>query len=368
MIKVELILSPSADLYHSSLLVSGLARLAETDEIALVLRRPRGRSEARLAADQLAIPLIVHTPLRGRSRIAVIELRDRSDLFAADALAGCDVYFKRSYHEPDLDGLEPELATKVVPFGLNFACRTPRATARVFRTVGPQVAARGVSGLKRLRHFLSLPDLSTFEQDVSSEVDETVVFQTRVWNQDEAADGEAVLLNRERVDVVRALRAAFGSRYRGGLVPTALARAAYPGEVTSQPARRGEYTAMSRRNLIGVYTRGLFHSTAFKLAEYLAGAQCIVAEPPRNELPEPLVEGKHYLAFRTPAECVAACERLLGDPGLASSMRKANREYYLSQVCPEARLRWVVRQAAFWPVNETGVRRRYHQHEASVPA
>ena len=66
----------------------------------------------------------------------------------------------------------------------------------------------------------------------------------------------------------------------------------------------------------------------------MAGSRCIVSEPLTFEMPVPLIEGMHHLVFRTPKECVRACEERLGDAGMASTMRQANFAYYLSNVNP----------------------------------
>jgi hypothetical protein len=67
-----------------------------------------------------------------------------------------------------------------------------------------------------------------------------------------------------------------------------------------------------------------------------------MAEPPRDEQPVPMIAGKHFLPFHTPAECVAACERLLRDRELAQSMRQMNHDYYVSELEPTAHLRRVL--------------------------
>lgn len=77
-------------------------------------------------------------------------------------------------------------------------------------------------------------------------------------------------------------------------------------------------------------------STAWKLAEYLAASQCIVAEPIRNVTPRPLQEGVHYLGFETPEDCVEACTALLDDPDRATRMREENHRYYREEVAPAA--------------------------------
>jgi hypothetical protein len=66
---------------------------------------------------------------------------------------------------------------------------------------------------------------------------------------------------------------------------------------------------------------------------------CVVAEPPRNQLPVPLTEGVEFLAFASPDECVAACESILANPDLQRSMRAAAYDYYQREVAPEAHLR-----------------------------
>ena len=343
--RVELVVDPTVDIYHLSMINTGLVALSDQRKIDLDYRRPRGAAEAGLVTDPLVVNLLIHMENCPRPCHAAIDLRDKSDSFADPVLQSCDLYFKRSFHQPDVDRLTPDLREKVATFGLNFACKSRRSTFRMLRALAPQIAATGVSGLKKLRHFMALAELADYEQDAESLVDATVVFQTRVWEASETAPGEAEVINRSRVELIRALRRAFGHRFRGGLMPTSMALARFRDEVSPYPARRKEYTAMSKKNLIGVYTRGLFESTAFKLPEYLAAAQCIVAEEPRNGLPTPLLAGKNYLPFRSPDECVAACESLLADRALARSMRHANRAYYLTEVEPNACVSRIIQQA-----------------------
>ena len=78
----------------------------------------------------------------------------------------------------------------------------------------------------------------------------------------------------------------------------------------------------------------------------MAASRCIVSEPLTYETPVRLIEGIHHLAFRTPNECVRACEELLGDTEMASHMREANFAYYVSNVRP-AQLMLTSLQATF---------------------
>jgi hypothetical protein len=192
--------------------------------------------------------------------------------------------------------------------------------------------------LRDLRAYFGLPRPEAYERAASDVIKPVIIFQTRVWEEQDAVAEAAGGVNEGRLALVRALRSAFGERFRGGLVPTPYAVARYPDLVVRDQFRRSEYIAMSRQCLVGVYTRGLHYSNAFKLAEYLAASQCIVGERLRQQLPEPLVEGKNFLPFATIEECLAGCDRLLSAPGLAADMQAANHAYYRQEAEPAAHM------------------------------
>lgn len=335
-INVALSISRRQNIYHASALYAGLDLLHRRRAISLTFRRrPPG---TRFVEDQGVVSLAVtREDVSGSSDVA-IDLFDQSDRFMPSVLERCDVYFKRSYHEPDLSAVAPELRAKIRPFGLNFAARTKGSTKLVLARTGADRLLDGATGVRSLYTYLSLPFLSELERRPASPVEPTIVFQTRVWREEETGPGEHHELNSRRVELVRALRAAFGDRFHGGLVPTSYAASMYPDALTPFSSRRRQYVAMSAKNLIGVYTRGLHRSTAFKLAEYLAASQCIVSEVPRNELPVPLQPGVHFLPFDTPGQCVDACRRLLADSSLAAHMRAENYDYYWREVEPAAHM------------------------------
>jgi hypothetical protein len=322
-------------LYHTAALYAGLDALARTGAIALSIRRPKP-GEGPLQDMVSTLSFKTAGEEGDKERWIAIDTHDRSDAFAMGLLESCDLYLKRSFYPPDLARLPTELRDKLRPFGLNYACRTRRGTRRLLRAVGPYFARHGMTGIRLLRGHLQLPMVNEFEQAPTTPLEPTIIFQTRVWAAEDTALGEHDAINEQRVAIIRALRKEFGPRFVGGLVPTPLAMERYPNEISTHSSRRRLYTALSKRSLIGVYSRGLHDSTAFKLPEYLAASQCIVAEPPRNELPAPLIPGTHYLPYQNPEECVAACRRLLDDNKLAMAMRNANQAYYRSEVEPSA--------------------------------
>jgi hypothetical protein len=348
-------LSHEQDLYHASHLYTGLCGLMSQGRARVKFIVPRA-AEKIYVSDPLTICLKVRSLDDGKDYLLAIDLRDRSDALSLPQVELCDVYLKRSYYEPDLSGVPDTLKRKIIPFGLNYGCRSALSASRVLSALIPNLAASLLRSPKRilgqlnprrsiLYQYMTTALEADFEQRPEAEVEASVLFQTRVYEPDEIYPDNPSEVNEERVHLVRALKDAFGEKFCGGLVPTRYAREHYPDEVSEQPTRQSQYIAWGKQSLIGVYTRGLFHSLAFKLPEYLAAAKCIVSVPLRNKLPQPLVAGEHYLEFRTPEECVERCARLLEDETLASGLRQQAWNYYQREVKPAAHLDGVLSRA-----------------------
>jgi hypothetical protein len=289
----------------------------------------------------------------GISRL-VLDLSDHSDLFSGELLEWCDLYLKRSYYRPDIAKLAPASRGKVRPFGLNYACRSRDMTVR---TLG--VAARALLGagsanrgrrellatrLRAIYQFWCTPPCRSFEHSPDAGKRPLVVYQTRMWDPAQAGP-DAEELNRQRAELVRALRKTLGDRFVGGVIPTPFARAQFGDIVTRSPVRFSNYIAFSKEILIGVNTRGLYQSAPFKLPEYLASAKCVVSDSIRNELPQPLKPGSHYLQFGSVDECLAHCERLLSDADLANGLSRQAWAYYTRHVRPSEHAASCLRQA-----------------------
>lgn len=332
---ITVFIGPHHDLTHTSLLHTGLCDLAVTGEIALRYRQPRG-ADAWLAAD----PMVVCFEIAGEGRVA-IDLRDGEGT-SYPIIERVQWYLKRAFSDAEVDRQPAPIKRIMRPFGLNYGCRSARSTRRVLRVIGGSLVAEGRSGWQRLRQYLLTPSAPAFEQGPETGVQPRIAFQTRLWTRDEVAEGEADVLNPERVAMVRALRSAFGDQFVGGLVPTRYALEHHPEDVTPHSSKYVEYLAIKKQCLISVYTRGVEHSLAFKLGETFAASQCLVSVPLKYRLPQPLEDGRNYLLFDTVDQCLAACRRLLADRELAQSMRDANHDYYRREVAPSAHLRQVL--------------------------
>jgi hypothetical protein len=340
-------LSLRQDLWHASLIYTALCDLSNQGTAQVKFEVPRG-DQSFDAESLYTVCMQVKFRKSGGNRLLAIDLLDRSDSFEIGPLKKCDVYLKRNYYQPHLLELPSEWRAKVIPFGLNYPCRSLASIQMIATTLVPKFVSNLTHppwpGLKELRErtnnlwqFLSSPDPRAFERSPEEIAEPTILFQTRVWSPAEISEN-AHEINGERVALVRALRKAFGSRFQGGLVPTSYASEHYPDEISRHSSKSSQYAKWGRKTLIGVNTEGLHHSLAFKLSEYLAGSKCVVSCPLRNELPAPLIEDQHYLVFRTPEQCVDRCARLLDDRKLAASLREEAWNYYRREVEPAAHL------------------------------
>lgn len=335
--RLELYVNSRHSLYHAAKIYAGLDALARRGLITLrALAHPEGATE---------LVLFQATALgTGSQRLIGVDLHDHSAAFCRVGLAQCDVYLKRSLYRPDALVLPAEQRGKILPFGLNYGCASDASRRWVLRHWGVGVAKTlgrwpraGVQRLGRwlreVRHYVALHDFAYFEQPPDAVVEPAALFQTRVWPPEESSENLEEI-NEERVLLIRRLRQVFGSRFRGGIVPTPFARRHYPDVVLAESYRHEDYVKVMQRHLVCINTRGLHNSIAFKLPEYLAASVCIVSEPLRNELPHPLVAGEHYHEFRSHDECIARCERLLSNPAEAREMRRHSAAYYRRWVAP----------------------------------
>jgi hypothetical protein len=339
--RVTWLVGPAYDMHGSSSLVAGLGELSRSGQIELRLEirsgPPLGPHLIRLDLQETAT---------GRRKKVCFEGFDRADRFDMEALREVDVYFKQTLDRTCLGGLEKALAARVLPAGLTYSARFAGTRSLFLRAAGRSFAARlgqhGLSsfpaGLRQLWDdaqevyaTLSVADWERHESDVSLP---SVVYQTRLWSADRMP--ERARINQFRCALVAALREAFGSEDRIGLLPFEPAMTEARDLVLARKVSRLEYARQLRTSLISVNSHGLDGSPGFKIGEALAAGAAIVSQRLQFELPEPLLPEVHYLPYETPSECVDQCRRLLADFRLVERIRAANLDYYNEHVRPDA--------------------------------
>jgi len=287
------------------------------------------------------------------------DLRDAGAVIDEEDLPLADAYFKRSYDHELVSRFSPELSRKILPFGLNYACRSRRehGFSRLFFhnvllgnfSKKPLWACKNVFGypLKQMCYRLNLLPADAaaqfvaedFEVDPVAPSEDRIFFQTHCWSTKEAPNSGPEKLrevNRLRIGVIRLLKKAFGKRFVGGIVPSPYAEQECPDCILPYTGDKKYCLSMMQKSLIAVTTSGLHNSIGWKLGEYVAASRCIVTETLRYGIPVPLEENKNILSFESPEECVNACRRILDDPDFAAKMQKSNAEYYAREVKPSS--------------------------------
>jgi hypothetical protein len=174
-----------------------------------------------------------------------------------------------------------------------------------------------------------------FEEPPQLSLSGKILFQCRVWPPEMAPRASNLKeLNDRRAGLIRSLRAHFGERFAGGLVPNAYAQEHYPDCISGERTEHASYLELVKTAQIAIATAGIHRSIPWKCAEYLAASKCVVSEPFAYELPEALREGVHYLQFTNSRECIEACEMLLENPEKARAMQATNSLYYHSHIKP----------------------------------
>lgn len=342
--RVRGLLHPLLESTQVFYLYTALLELADAGEIELTW-------DATSRAADYAITMELERCADGARRRVCFDIHDRSYLFFEPELKACDWYFKRSHFPPDVAKLAPELRAKVVAFGPIFGPghhSSPSPLLMGWLRYALANPRKAVASFRHLTDFLRLPVTRDFERGPEHEMPPRVILQTRLWTEAEVTAAPfAPEINEERVGVVRALRKALGDRFVGGALATPFAQKEYPDVVCHWDTRRSAYLKTMQTCLIGIYTKGLHHATAWKLGEYVAAAMCVVAAELRNDFAEPFTAPRNYLSFTSGEECAAQCLRLLEDREMARAMVRANHEYYREFVHPRRQLRrWLDRAFA----------------------
>jgi hypothetical protein len=277
---------------------------------------------------------------------------------AEGELDDCDFYFKRSYSTAYVETLRENQRQKVLPLGLNYRVLPDRADrfsiARSLSLDGVSAPAR--SAFKQaldVRNRLGFqPRMGRMESQPDLKAPPKVLFQVAAYapfddpyrSQDKI--DERMFINEMRARCIRILKGALGDRFSGGFVRSTYSLDHYPDLTVSDGlAAQEHYFETLRSAPICVATTGLHGSTGWKFAEYVAFAKAILSEPLLYDVPPPFAEGRNYLAFTTPQECLSGAVRLIEDTSLRGELMRNNTVYYRSQLRPDALVRSALTKA-----------------------
>lgn len=371
MVKVKVY--PDTNIEHTAKIYAGLSDLKAQGKIQVkYIYRCPSYIKSKREFNLFTLWLEVEDLNNGKIRKICFDDHDSGKIHALRRLSACDVYFKRSYCQADIDNLQINLRKKILPYGLNYSCRSinERFTAPrllIYYFARNHLFSNPLKSLGRvlkenmkllLSHYipdafnLNPPLVTDFEAKPDEPVKPKILFQTRVYSPSQTPGSDPKQLKElmdMRANTIRALKESFGNRFIGGLAHSDFAMEHYPDCLSVEKTNKKDYLALVRSCLITVTTTGLHNSIGWKLPEFLARSKCIVTEPFRYDLPVPLQEHKNYISFTTPEECVQACKEILDNPDFANQMRYNNYTYYLNEVEPSVHILNCLKKAFNWP-------------------
>src|SRR5438093_366730 len=113
-------LYPDTTNWFLSQIYCGLNQLHKNKIIRLTHQLPDYKKQRSLTSHTLWLD--VKNIDNGVMKSLCYDLVDASGIASEDGLRKCDVYFKRSFDETSIQQIDPKLATRVKPYGLNVGC------------------------------------------------------------------------------------------------------------------------------------------------------------------------------------------------------------------------------------------------------
>jgi hypothetical protein len=277
---------------------------------------------------------------------------------ALGELEDCDFYFKRSYLPAAVESLAADQRGKVLPLGLNYRVLpdTPDAAAarRSLALTGLSRATLAAfkQALDTGNRFGFQPRLSQMESAPDLDAAPNVLFFVIAYDpyddpqRTQEKIDDRICINETRARCLRLLREALGPRFTGGFSSTAFTRERYADLVVPPDSTLQEgYLRTLRSFPICVASTGLHGSTGWKLAEYVAFAKAVVCEPLVYDLPGDFANGRNYIEFTSPEECVAGTVRLIEDTTLRRQIMRNNATYYRDCLRPDTLVRNALERA-----------------------
>lgn len=323
---------------HLYQIIAGLYLLEKSGKIKLRIKKLAADDPKRLPYNMLRV--------NAGGRSLIYDMNDGYDNLLKSGesfeklydglLEGCDFMFKRSFNADMNSRLrEPQKIKKTAP---NFFVTTRGNPAHLPVPCDPK--REKLKKLVRLLPFSEFYNGWCYEEAFFSEPSESseprVLFMARLWDPagdfpgqlTEEKSDERRLINESRAECIRLCRREFGSRFFGGITPSAFSQREYPDLLLpdSSAGKKNEYLRHMKTFDIHISTMGLHRSTGWKFAEYIAASRAVVSEPLYYESAGDLKEGKNYLSFTSADECAKRIDELF-DNDRRLMMMNSNRDY-----------------------------------------
>ena len=147
-------------------------------------------------------------------------------------------------------------------------------------------------------------------------------------------------LNEDRIKLNRLLSQQLGDDFSGGIRRDDFSEEYRPDLLLDMKEfHRSNYLRVLRKFSIGIISPGLEGSVGAKFGEYMAFGLAVVTNPvSQYQFLGSLKEGKHYLQYKSPNECVEKTLSLHSNDSVRRNMQQENLNYYNDWLHPGVKL------------------------------
>ncbi len=348
------------ELNHSSYVQTGLFELAQKGvikvKVKFFIKKNTGSFSVNengiISMDNRAFPKASHydliDSLTNEKISFATDLYDSAKFFSKTALETCDFYFKRNYESQYVKTIELKVKTKINMMGMGFGTHSEyksnefkffmgvfasnfRLSHKWDRNLIRRISKTYTVQKLHWKFINTTRKISQFES-LSESTNEIILFQTRCFINENDEDNKQI--HQQRYRLIKVLQKHFPRRFLGGFLPSKFAKEHYSDALTNVAIDPIGYLNIVKKAGIVIYTRGLANSPAWKMAEYLSQGKVIIAEPLTSELPEPLIDGKEVLYFRSDEELIEKIKLVSENDALAEKLSKNARAYFEKHVHP----------------------------------
>lgn len=261
----------------------------------------------------------------------------------------CDFYVKRMLLKIDYEQMP-----KLIPYGLYYPVYLSNPNLQFLFLKDLSYWKYSLKYWPGLSHILRLKDSigTNHLRRMSAKPadDKKVIFRSRLWDTGEHHPAWKRdirrRLNDDRIKLNRLLDQKLGSDFSGGIRRDSFSKEICPDLLLKEKEfHRKNYLEELRKTSIGIISPGLEESVGAKFGEYMAFGLAVVTNPvSQYRFLGPLKEGKHYVQYESPEECVEKTLTLHCDDNFRRNMQQENLSYYNEWLHPGVKLQKILEQ------------------------
>ncbi len=190
-----------------------------------------------------------------------------------------------------------------------------------------------------IKNYLHRCPYEIYGQEIKSE-EGYIFFQSTLWYNDQCNQNDAGV-NLRRAYFIRAASKFPNVVFEGGLLgDDSSSNELFKDVLTMQRIPFNEWITKTKRSMLVFNTPAFWDCHGWKLGEYLAMGKCIISTPLSNDLPAPLIHGKHiHYVENTEESIYEAIKYIVEHPEYRKGLEEGARTYWENYGSPQASLK-----------------------------